>query len=163
MRLVLYQPDIPQNTGTILRMSACLGLGADIVEPCGFVLTDARLKRAGMDYLDNVDLRRHTSWAAFEAQRRDRLVLLTAHAPTAYTEVAFAPDDRLLLGRESEGVPDHVHAAADVRARIPLMPGQRALNIAVAAAMVTGEALRQAGAFPAAPDPSDTESREDTP
>lgn len=163
MRLVLYQPDIPQNTGTILRLAACLGLGADIVEPCGFVLTDARLKRAGMDYLARVDLRRHSSWAAFEAARADRLVLLTTRAPTVYTDVAFAPGDRLLLGRESEGVPAEVHAAADVRARIPLMSGERALNIAVAAAMVAGEALRQTGTFPADTDPSATESREDTP
>jgi tRNA (cytidine/uridine-2'-O-)-methyltransferase len=151
MRLVLYQPDIPQNTGTILRLAACLGLGADIVEPCGFVLTDTRLKRAGMDYLSSVDLRRHSSWEAFEARRRDRIVLLTTQAPTNYTAFRFAPGDMLLLGRESEGVPAHVHAAADARVRIPLMAGQRALNIAVAAAMVTGEALRQTGAFPSSP------------
>lgn len=163
MRLVLYQPDIPQNTGTILRLAACLGLGADIVEPCGFVLTDARLRRAGMDYLDTVDLQRHSSWAAFEAGRTERLVLLTTHAPTAYTAFTFAPGDLLLLGRESEGVPADVHAAADARVRIPLMRGQRALNIAVAAAMVTGEALRQTGAFPTDPDETANQPREETP
>ena len=163
MRLVLYQPDIPQNTGTILRLAACLGLGADIVEPCGFVLNDARLRRAGMDYLERVDLRRHSSWDAFEAQRTHRLVLLTTHAPRAYTAFAFAPGDRLLLGRESEGVPEAVHAAADARVRIPLMPGQRALNIAVAASMVTGEALRQIGGFPDHPDATSHQPREDTP
>lgn len=151
MRLVLYQPDIPQNTGTILRLAACLGLGADIVEPCGFVLTDKRLKRAGLDYLESVDLVRHSSWTAFECARTRRLVLLTTRAPTAYTAFAFEPGDLLLLGRESEGVPEAVHRTADARLTIPMQAGQRALNVAVAAAMVTGEALRQTGAFPPLP------------
>ncbi len=154
MRLVLYQPDIPQNTGTILRLAACFGLGADIVEPCGFVLTDKRLKRAGMDYLDAVALTRHTSWAAFEATRTRRLVLLTTRAATPYTAFAFRPDDLLLLGRESAGVPAAVHAAADARVVIPIRQNQRSLNVAVAAAMVTGEALRQTGTFPADADPT---------
>lgn len=153
MRLVLYQPDIPQNTGTILRTAACLGLGADIIEPCGFVLTDKRLRRAGMDYLDALDLARHSSWAAFDAARTGRLVLLTTRAPKAYTAFAFGPGDNLMLGRESAGVPEAVHAAADARITIPLGHGQRSLNVAVAAAMVAGEALRQTDAFPAADDP----------
>ncbi len=154
MRLVLYQPDIPQNTGTILRLAACLGLAADIIEPCGFVLTDKRLRRAGMDYLDALALTRHTSWTAFEAARTRRLVLLTTRAATPYTAFTFQPEDMLLLGRESAGVPDAVHAAADARIKIPIRPDQRSLNVAVAAAMVTGEAMRQTGTFPADADPT---------
>jgi len=150
MRIALYQPDIPQNTGTILRLAACLGLGVDIVEPCGFVLTDKRLRRAGMDYLDAVDLRRHASWEAYlAAPRAGRRVLLTTRGETVYTDFAFRPDDTLLLGRESAGAPPEVHAAADARLRVPLRAGQRSLNVAVAAAMVAGEALRQTGGFPA--------------
>jgi tRNA (cytidine/uridine-2'-O-)-methyltransferase len=154
MRLALYQPDIPQNTGTILRLAACLGLGADIIEPCGFVLSDARMRRAGMDYLDSLDLVRHRSWSAFQANRAGRRVLLTTRAPTRHTDFAFESDDILLLGRESAGVPEAVHEAAAARVTIPLQPGYRALNVAVAAAMVAGEALRQTGGFaPDAPEP----------
>lgn len=152
MRLVLHEPDIPQNTGTILRLAACLGLGVDLIEPLGFHLDDRRLRRAGMDYVRDMDLRRHRSWDAFQAALGDRdggrLVLLTTAAPTPYTDFAFAPDDRLLLGRESAGVPDAVHAAADARLAIPMAPGMRSLNVALAAAMVAGEALRQTRGFP---------------
>jgi len=152
MRIALYQPDIPQNTGTILRLAACLGLGVDIIEPCGFVLSDKRLRRAGMDYLDGVDLRRHVSWAAYlDAAGGGRRLLLTTRGETVYTDFAFRPDDTLLLGRESAGAPEDVHAAVHARLRIPLRAGQRSLNVAVAAAMVAGEALRQTGGFPANP------------
>lgn len=148
MRLVLFQPDIPQNTGTLLRLAACLGVAVDLIEPCGFVLDDRRLRRAGMDYLDGVDLTRHASWDAYKgsAQGRPpagRLVLLTTHGEGPYTDFRFAPDDRLMVGRETGGVPDDVHAAADARLRIPMAPGLRAINVACAAAMVLGEALRQ--------------------
>lgn len=148
MRLALYEPDIPQNTGTMLRLAACLGLGVDIIEPCGFVLSDARLRRAGMDYLDGVAMTRHASWPRFRAERPGgRLILLTTRADEIYTDFAFAPDDTLLVGRESAGVPEAVHDAADARLRIPLRPGRRSLNVAIAAAMVAGEALRQTGGF----------------
>jgi tRNA (cytidine/uridine-2'-O-)-methyltransferase len=148
MRLALYEPDIPQNTGTLLRLGACLGIAVDIIEPCGFLFTDKGLKRAGMDYLDLANYRRHASWAAFEADRTARLVLLSSKATHPYTEFRFAPDDILLMGRESAGVPDSVRDAADARLRIPLMPGLRSLNVALAAAMVLGEALRQTEGFP---------------
>jgi tRNA (cytidine/uridine-2'-O-)-methyltransferase len=150
MRLVLYQPDIPQNTGTLLRLAACLGLAVDLIEPCGFVLDDRRLRRAGMDYLDAVELTRHRSWAAYCAARpAGRLVLLTTAAATIYTAFAFAPTDRVMVGRETDGVPDAVHAAASARLRIPMAPGLRSINVACAAAMVVGEAGRQLGWGPA--------------
>lgn len=145
MRLVLYQPDIPQNTGTLLRLAACLGVAVDLIEPCGFVLDDRRLRRAGMDYLDGVALARHASWDAYRAApaAAGRLVLLTTRAEAPYTGFRFAPDDRLMVGRETGGVPDDVHAAADARLHIPMAPGLRSINVACAAAMVLGEALRQ--------------------
>ncbi len=144
MRLALYQPDIPQNTGTMLRLAACLGMAVDLIEPCGFIWNDRRLRRAGMDYLEGVDLTRHESWAAFAlAQDPGRLVLLTTSGDVAYTDFAFRPSDTLLVGRESAGVPDEVHRAADARLVIPMAPGARALNVAVAAAMAVGEAWRQ--------------------
>jgi tRNA (cytidine/uridine-2'-O-)-methyltransferase len=149
MRLALYEPDIPQNTGALLRLGACLGVPVDIIEPCGFLFSDRGLKRAGMDYLAEADYRRHESWAAFEAQRSGRLVLLSSRASNPYTEFVFAADDVLLLGRESAGVPDAVRDAADARLRIPLKPGLRSLNVALAASMVLGEALRQTKGFPA--------------
>ena len=146
MRLVLYQPDIPQNTGAIMRLGACLGFGVDIVEPCGFVLTDRRLRRAGMDYLDLLDWRRWSSWSAYRAEAHPgRLILLTTRGDVDYLDLSYQADDRLLFGRESAGVPAAVHAAADHRAIIPLRPGARSLNVALAAAMVAGEALRQTG------------------
>ncbi|MCB9957137.1 MAG: tRNA (cytidine(34)-2'-O)-methyltransferase [Rhodospirillaceae bacterium] len=147
MRLVLYQPDIPQNTGAMMRLAACLGLGLDIVEPCGFVLSDARLRRAGLDYLDLLSWQRWASWQSYlDAAHAGRLVLLTTEGDTSYLEVAYRADDRLLLGRESAGVPAQVHAAADLRVVVPLRPPARSLNVALAAAMVAGEAIRQTGA-----------------
>ena len=149
MHLALYQPDIPQNAGTILRLGACLGVPVHVIGPAGFDQSDARLKRAGMDYLDHVALTRHVSWSAFAAWRGDRrLVLLTTGAETPYCDFRFAPGDVILLGRESGGVPDPVRDAADARLLIPMAPGLRSINVASAAAMVLGEALRQTGAFP---------------
>lgn len=153
MRLALYQPDIPQNTGAVLRLAACLGVGVDIIEPCGFLLDDRRMRRAGMDYLKAVDWRRHPGWDAFRAEiSRDagnqRLILLTTGAEICHHEFAFSARDVLLLGRETAGVPPEVHAAADARIRVPMRPGLRSLNQATAAALVLGEALRQTGGFP---------------
>ena len=148
MRLALYQPDIPQNTGTLLRLAACMGLSVDIIEPCGFVLDDRRLRRAGMDYLEGVDLTRHASWERFLEQPPERIVLLTTRGDTPYTGFDFTPGDCLLLGRESAGVPDDVHARADARIVVPMRSGLRSLNVAVCAAMAVGEALRQTDGFP---------------
>jgi tRNA (cytidine/uridine-2'-O-)-methyltransferase len=146
LSLALFQPDIPQNTGTMLRACACLGVSAAIIEPAGFPTSDKHFRRSGMDSLDHVDIARHASWRAFEDWRRPtgrRLVLLTTKGATPYTGFAFRPDDILLVGRESAGVPDEVHAAADARIVIPIRPGLRSLNVAVAACMALGEALRQ--------------------
>jgi tRNA (cytidine/uridine-2'-O-)-methyltransferase len=148
MRLALFEPDIPQNTGALLRLAACLGLGVDLIEPAGFVLSDRRLQRAGMDYLDLVPLARHTSWAAFQKARRGRLVLLTTRAEMPYHDFSFAASDILLLGRESAGVPDGVHRSADAQVRVPMVQNARSLNVALAAAMVLSEALRQTDGFP---------------
>lgn len=148
MRLALYQPDIPQNTGTMLRMAACLGVGVDLIGPAGFDVSDRALRRAGLDYLDRVDIARHISYADFERTRAGaggRLILLTTTGTNSYADFLFRSDDTLLVGRESAGVPENVHAAADARLVIPLMPGLRSLNVAVALAMVLGEALRQTG------------------
>lgn len=153
MRIALYEPDIPQNTGTILRLGACLGLPVDIIEPAGFPVTDRAFRRAGMDYLDRVSITRHGSFADFEDWRRReglKLVLLTTAAERSYLDHAFAADQVLLFGRESAGVPEAVHKAADARMRIPIAEGLRSLNVAMAVALVAGEALRQTGAFPAA-------------
>jgi len=150
MRIALYEPDIPQNTGTILRLCACLGAEAHIVEPAGFPVTDRAFRRAGMDYLDRVTITRHGSFQAFDDwRRRERLtlVLLTTRASRSYLDHAFRGDQVLLFGRESAGVPDTVHEAADVRLSIPLREGMRSLNIAMAVAMVAGEALRQTGSL----------------
>lgn len=147
LRLALYQPDIPQNTGALMRLAACLDVGLDVIEPCGFLLDDRRLRRAGMDYVSLLDWRRHSGWTAFlqdlRASTGRRLVLLTTRAALPYTAFAFAPDDVLLVGRESGGVPDAVHAEADARVLVPMRPPARSLNVALAAAMVLGEALRQ--------------------
>lgn len=156
MRLALYQPDIPQNTGTILRLAACIGVPVEIILPAGFDVTDRNLKRAGLDYLDRVQVTRHDDFASFETWRRrqtpvPRLVLSTTHATMTHLSTAFRADDILLLGRESAGAPPHVHAAADVRVKIPLVDGVRSLNIAVAAGMLLGEALRQTNGFPVPP------------
>ena len=150
MRLALYQPDIPQNAGSLMRLCACLGVALDLIEPCGFLLTDRNFRRAGMDYLDMTRIHRHASWERFQEERdfRGRLVLLTTKAAQPYTGFAFDRSDTLLVGRESAGVPDEVHAAADARLVIPMRPGLRSLNVAQAAAMVLGEALRQTGQFP---------------
>ncbi|AZO61556.1 MAG: tRNA (cytidine(34)-2'-O)-methyltransferase [Mesorhizobium sp.] len=148
LRIGLYQPDIAGNTGTILRFAACLDLGVDIIEPAGFPLSDRALKRAGMDYLEMAALTRHADWHAFEEWRRTnarRLVLLTTKAETAYTQFAFAAGDVLLFGRESAGVPEEVHQAADARLTIPMRPGARSINVALSVAMVAGEAVRQLG------------------
>lgn len=148
MRLALYQPDIPQNTGTLLRMAACLAVPVDIIEPAGFDTTDRALRRAGLDYLEHVELRRHASFAAFlDRSTREglRLVLLSARGATPHLQHAFEDRDILMLGRESAGVPDRVREAAAVSLRIPMRAGLRSLNIAVAGAIVIGEALRQTG------------------
>ena len=148
LRIALYQPDIAGNTGTILRFAACLGLGVDIIEPAGFPLSDKALKRAGMDYLEMAALTRHIDWNAFEDWRKKdgrRLVLLSTKATTPYTSFSFADGDILLFGRESAGVPDSVHQAADARLTIPMQPGTRSINVALSVAMVAGEAIRQLG------------------
>jgi tRNA (cytidine/uridine-2'-O-)-methyltransferase len=148
MRIALYEPDIPQNTGTILRLAACLGVQAHIVEPAGFPSSDRAFRRAGMDYLEQVALTRHASWAGFDAWRRAerlRLVLFSTAAAISYLDHRFSADDILLFGRESSGVPDVVHQAADVRLKIPMRPGLRSLNVAMTAAMALGEAIRQVG------------------
>lgn len=151
MRIALYEPDIPQNTGTILRLCACLGLEAHIIEPAGFPVTDRAFRRAGMDYLDLVAISRHGSFQAFEdwrsAERLD-LVLLTTAAERSYLDHGYRDNQIVLFGRESAGVPEAVHAAADVRLRIPMREGLRSLNVAMAVALVAGEALRQTGGFP---------------
>jgi len=154
MRIALYQPDIAQNTGTILRLCACLGLEAHIIEPAGFPVSDRAFRRAGMDYLDHVVLVRHASWPAFELWRRRehlRLVLMTTRARSSYLDHAFDADDVLLLGRESAGVPEEVQLRAEVHLAIPMKPGLRSLNVAVAAALAAGEALRQTRGFPQLP------------
>lgn len=148
MRLALFQPDIAPNAGTLIRLGACLGVPVDIIEPCGFVLSDARFRRAGMDYLEMAEVTRHASWEAFKGALNGRLVLLTSKGSDPYTGFSFKPEDTLLLGRESAGVPDDVHASADARLRIALKPGLRSLNVAIAGAMVLGEALRQTKGFP---------------
>jgi tRNA (cytidine/uridine-2'-O-)-methyltransferase len=152
IRLALYQPDIAQNTGTILRLAACLGLAVDIVEPAGFPVSEKSFRRSGMDYLDHVAWTRHDDFAAFQRWRTTenrRLVLMTTRATLPYADFAFHPGDVVMAGRESAGVPDDVHEAADARILIPMQPAMRSLNVAVSVAMVAGEALRQFGSFPA--------------
>ncbi|CCZ30418.1 tRNA (cytidine(34)-2'-O)-methyltransferase [Proteobacteria bacterium CAG:495] len=154
MRLALFQPDIPQNTGTLLRLGACLDVPLDIIEPCGFVFSERTLKRSGMDYLHLADYRRHNSWNDFlqyRAKHPDeygRIVLLTTHASRPYTEFEFQPNDIILMGRESAGVPEAVHQAADARLLIPMNENARSINVAVSAVMVVGECLRQIDGFP---------------
>lgn len=148
MRLALFQPDIPQNAGAILRLCGCLGVGVDIIEPCGFFLDDRRLKRAGLDYLAIASFERHRDWSAFRAARPGRLLLLTTRAERGHLDFAYETDDVLLLGRESAGVPEQVHRAADACLKIPLVSGARSLNLATAAALALGEALRQTAGFP---------------
>lgn len=148
MRLALFQPDIPQNTGTLIRLGACLGVPVDIIEPCGFVWSDTRFRRAGLDYLETAAVTRHPSWEAFRATSSGRLVLLTTKASRLYTEFAFKREDIVLLGRESAGAPQDVWDDVTEKVRIPMKPGLRSLNVAVAGAMVLGEALRQVEGFP---------------
>ena len=153
MRLALYEPDIPQNTGAILRLAACLGVAVDIIEPTGFVMTDRKLRRAGLDYIAQATLKTHRSWSAFDGERRaaaqpPRLVLLTTAGETSHIDFQFRADDILMAGRESEGVPEAVAAACDARIRIPIAPQLRSLNVATALAIVLGEALRQLDLYP---------------
>jgi tRNA (cytidine/uridine-2'-O-)-methyltransferase len=151
MRLALFQPDIPQNLGAAIRLGACLGAPVDVIEPCGFPLSDRALKRAALDYAQIADVTRHPSWSLFRtesARKNSRLVLLTTKGATPLADFRFQADDILLLGRESAGVPEEVHAAADARLVIPLVKGARSLNVVTAAAIALGEALRQTGGFP---------------
>ena len=151
MRLALFEPDIPQNAGTLMRLGACLNVPVDVIEPCGFTFDERRMRRAGMDYLDQVDLTRHVSWTAYQSVRikqGGRMILLTTKADSSYTDFKFEPGDTVLLGRESAGVPDDVHQAADARVTVPMAANARSLNVAVAAAMVLGEGLRQTSGFP---------------
>lgn len=150
LKIALYQPDIPGNTGTILRFAACMGLSVEIIEPAGFILSDKNLRRASMDYIASVTMTRHVNFEHFQAWRNmsgQRVVLASTKAAAPYTQFEFRPDDILLFGRESAGVPDHVHDTADARVTIPMAPGQRSINVALSAAMIAGEALRQTG-FP---------------
>jgi tRNA (cytidine/uridine-2'-O-)-methyltransferase len=151
MRIALFEPDIPQNTGTILRLAACLGLEAHIIEPAGFPVSDRAFRRAGMDYLDQVNLTRHSSWEAFETWRRQqglRVILFTTRVATPYLDHKFRSSDILLFGRESSGASEKVHAAADVRLVIPMRPNLRSINVAMACAIAVGEALRQTKEWP---------------
>jgi tRNA (cytidine/uridine-2'-O-)-methyltransferase len=150
LRLALYEPDIPQNTGALLRLAACFAVAVDLIEPCGFLLDDRRLRRAVLDYAAAVRIASHASWDRFLADRDpgSRLVLLTTGGDIALHDFAFAAGDTLLLGRESAGVPDAVHRAAAARVVIPMAPGRRSLNVALAGAIALAEALRQTGGLP---------------
>jgi tRNA (cytidine/uridine-2'-O-)-methyltransferase len=157
MRLALYQPDIPGNAGAIMRTAACLSVPVDIIGPCGFVMSDKQMRRAGLDYLDQLDLTSHSSWQAFQETRASRnttnsaggrLVLLSTQAKDSYLQFPFLADDILLVGRESAGVPADVHAAAEARVKVPMAPDMRSLNVTIALAMVLGESLRQTQGFP---------------
>lgn len=155
LKIALYQPDIPGNTGTILRFAACMGMSVEIIEPAGFILSDKNLRRAGMDYIAAVTMTRHINFEHFETWRKEtgrRLVLASTKAAVPYTEFKFREDDVLLFGRESAGVPDHVHDGTDARVLIPMAEGQRSINVALSAAMISGEALRQTG-FPPVAEP----------
>ena len=148
MRIALFQPDIPQNTGTIIRMAVCLGLPVDIIEPCGFIFDDKGLKRAGLDYLEKAEINRYLSWDNYFKEHVDgRLILCTTKGSISYTDFHYLPNDIILMGRESCGAPEEVHQAVDGRVRIPMRPEERSLNIALSCAMVTGEAMRQTGLF----------------
>lgn len=154
MRLALYQPDIPQNTGTLLRLGACLDLQIDIIEPCGFLFNEKAMRRAGMDYLDFAKFRRHDSWNDFLLYRKEhpdeygRLILMTTHGSTVFTDFEFKSNDIILMGRESAGVPESVHNMVDARLLIPMNPNARSVNMAISAAMAVTEALRQINGFP---------------
>ena len=148
MRIALFEPDIPQNAAALIRLAACLDVPLDIIEPCGFLFSDAGFRRAGLDYIERAEITRHSSWDAFRKALSGRLVLLTTKADLTHTAFGFTPSDTLLLGRESAGVPEFIHAAANAKVRIPLKPGARSINVAQAGAMVLGEALRQIKGFP---------------
>ena len=152
MRIALYEPDIPQNTGAIIRLASCFGISVDIIEPCGFIFSSRRLKRSGMDYMDRVDIKLHSSWKKFYQTYREhsetRVILLTTKGNIKHTAFIYDSNDVLLLGRESAGVPDAVHKAADARIIVPIEPEARSLNIVSSAAIVLGEALRQTNAYP---------------
>jgi tRNA (cytidine/uridine-2'-O-)-methyltransferase len=143
MRIALYQPDIAANTGTIIRLGACMGVAVDIIEPCGFPYGDAAMRRAGLDYMPKAQVTRHDSWQAFRVTLQGRMILASTKAQTPYTSFAFRPDDTLLMGQETAGVPDAVHAAADAAVLIPMQGSTRSLNVALAAGMILGEMLRQ--------------------
>jgi tRNA (cytidine/uridine-2'-O-)-methyltransferase len=146
MRLALFQPDIPQNAGTIMRLAACFEIPLDVIEPCGFIFSDTKLRRAGMDYAERAVVDRHTSWEVFQATRAPgRLLLVTTKAAASLADFEFQPDDILMLGAESSGVPDPVHEAVDARVRVPMREGMRSLNVAVCAGIVLWEAMRQTG------------------
>jgi tRNA (cytidine/uridine-2'-O-)-methyltransferase len=148
MRIALYQPDIAPNAGTLMRLAACLGIAVDLIEPAGFLLSDARFRRAGMDYLDQLTLVRHVSWEAFQSARTGRLVLLTTRGQTPHHKVEYRADDVLMVGRESAGVPESVHDSADLRVRVPMRQGLRSINVALAGTLVLGEAMRQTNLWP---------------
>jgi tRNA (cytidine/uridine-2'-O-)-methyltransferase len=148
IRLILYQPDIPQNVGAMMRLAACMGVPLDLIEPCGFPFDDQRVRRAGMDYIDHLDLTRHASWTQFRAVPGGRLVLLTTAGDVSHAGFAFRADDRIVVGRESAGVPAEIHESAAARIRIPMRPGLRSMNVAQAAAIGLTEALRQTGQLP---------------
>ena len=148
MRLALFEPDIPQNAAAIIRLAACLDVPVDVIEPCGFLFSDAGFRRAGLDYVARAEIVRHQSWSAYQSALKGRLVLLTTKAALAYTAFGFTPTDTLVFGSESAGAPDFVHQAADARLRVPLKSGLRSLNVAQTAAMALGEALRQLEGFP---------------
>ena len=152
MRIALYEPDIPQNTGAIIRLASCFGISVDIIEPCGFIFSSRRLKRSGMDYIDRADIKLHSSWKKFYQKCRKhsetRVILLTTKGNIKHTAFIYDSNDVLLLGRESAGVPDTVHKAADACIIVPIEPEARSLNIVSSAAIVLGEALRQTNAYP---------------
>ena len=154
MNLVLYQPEIPQNVGTLMRFAACMGIPLDIIEPCGFLFTDKQLKRAGMDYLELATTHRFSGWGAFCEGRSMRRVAITPFAPQLYTEFVFEPSDLLIMGQESSGFPPEIIEDCHETVAIPMVPGRRSLNMALAAAIVTTEALRQTGQLPSALSPS---------
>ncbi len=153
IELALFEPDIPQNVGSFIRLAACMGVGLNVIEPCGFVWDERKIRQVALDYMGHAHIRRHISFAHFEAWRKQgapRVVLLTTKAPLTYVNFTFRPDDILLLGRESSGVPAEVMARCDARVTVPLNPPARSLNVALAASMVLGEALRQTNQFPKA-------------
>ena len=152
VQLALYQPDIPQNLGSAIRLCACLDTPLDVIEPCGFPWNDRKIRQSGMDYMDAITINRHSSWDRFfeNYHGKQRIILMTTKSPHNFTEFTFQPDDILLAGRESSGVPDDIHACADGRVIVPLKPGLRSFNIINASAMILSEALRQTDGFPKA-------------